>query len=86
MHRQGLLVELGLLDRSGGTLDAEADEVGGGDIAGAHRAGADLPLSLLGLRASFPRLRTGLRAAARSRRGVPPMPETGQLELPDEPV
>ena len=49
-----LLVELGLFDRSGGALDAEADEVGGGDGAGAHRAGADLrprPLSLLALRA-----------------------------------
>ncbi len=31
MEGQGLLVELGAFDRAGGSLDAEADEVGGGD-------------------------------------------------------
>jgi class 3 adenylate cyclase len=55
-------------------------------LAGLPEAEALFQLQAEGLRASFPRLRTGLRAAARGRRGVPPMPEVGQLELPDEPV
>ena len=55
-------------------------------LAGLPEAEALFQLQAEGLRASFPRPRTGLRAAARGRRGVPPMPEAGQLELPDEPV
>ena len=55
-------------------------------LAGLPEAEALFQLQAEGLRASFPRLRTGLRATARGRRGVPPMPEAGQLELPDEPV
>ena len=38
MEGQGLLVELGLLDRPDGLLDAEADELGGGDVAWPHMA------------------------------------------------
>lgn len=39
MNGQGLLVELGLLDRPRRALDAEADEGGGCDGLAAHRAG-----------------------------------------------
>src|SRR2546430_2710605 len=55
-------------------------------LAGLPEAEALFQLQAEGLRASFPRLRTGLRAAAGGRRGVPRMPEVAQLELPDEPV
>ena len=55
-------------------------------LAGLPEAEALFQLQAEGLHASFPRLRTGRSAAARGRRGVPPMPEVGQLELPDEPV
>jgi class 3 adenylate cyclase len=51
-------------------------------LAGLPEAEALFQLQAEGLRASFPPLRTGRRAAAHDRRGVPPSPEVGQLELP----
>jgi class 3 adenylate cyclase len=53
-------------------------------LAGLPEPEALFQLQAEGLRAGFPRLRTGLRTAARDRRGVPPVPEADQLELPDK--
>jgi class 3 adenylate cyclase len=51
-------------------------------LAGLPEAEALFQLQAEGLRASFPRLRTGRRATTRDRPGVSPIPEVGQLELP----
>ena len=47
MEGEGLLVELGALDRAGGFLDAEADEVGGGDGLGAYGAGLSVDIGVV---------------------------------------
>ncbi len=55
-------------------------------LAGLPEAEALFQLQAEGLRVTFPRLRTGLKAAARARGGAPPTPAADQLELPEPPV
>ena len=80
MQRQGLLVELRLLDRSDGLLDAEADQHFGRDGLAAHGAGLNLLLCPL----TQPSLSRGegrvdVRAVVEHRRPAVPVAVKGQL-------